>query len=116
MRSKRCTCCAREYVEAKKRVVRTDRSFSEEVPKLLGERAMSQRALARVVGINQSHLSRLSGPGARQVPSLSLAAAVAEALDLPPDYFIEYRRARVIQAMDSDGSVRDRLYALVTGT
>jgi transcriptional regulator with XRE-family HTH domain len=96
-----------------KRRARTDRPFAEELPKLLVERGLSQRDVARSIGINQSHLSRLSGLGARRLPSRSLAGAVAEALDLPVDYFVEYRRATVIEAMDSDAALRERLYSLV---
>lgn len=92
---------------------RTDRPFSEELPKLLAERGLSQRDVAKSVGINQSHLSRLSGRAARQLPSRSLAGAVAAALELPADYFVEYRRAVVIEAMDADAALRERLYSLV---
>lgn len=53
------------------------------------------------------------GTDARQLPSRSLAGAVAEALDLPVDYFVEFRRAAVIEAMDSDAALRQRLYSFV---
>ena len=96
-----------------RRQARTDRPFSEELPRLLVERGLSQRALARSVGVNQSYLSRLSGENARQLPSMAVAAAVAKALDLPADYFAEYRRAAVIEAMDGDAALRDKLYELV---
>lgn len=93
---------------------RTDLPFSEELPRLLAERGLSQRALARSIGVNQSHLSRLAGVDPRLLPSKAVAAAVAEALGLSADYFVEYRRASVIEAMDTDAALRERLYALVT--
>lgn len=108
----RCTVRAIELLAVSK-PARTDRSFAEELPRLLLERGLSQRALARSIAINQSHLSRLSGPNARQLPSRSVSAAVAVALGLPTDYFAEYRRATVIEAIDRDAALRERFYAHV---
>ena len=108
----RWTVNAAEDLTVKRRA-RTDHPFAEELPRLLAERRLSQRALARSVGVNQSHLSRLMGTDAQQLPSRSLAGAVAEALDLPVDYFVEFRRAAVIEAMDGDAALREQLYSLV---
>lgn len=93
---------------------RTADRFAEVLPRLLEDREISQRSLARTLGVSQAHLSRLSGSAATQAPSPKLAAAVAEALGLPAGYFVESRRAAVIEAIDRDTAVLDRLYALVT--
>jgi len=63
-------------------------SFRATVPRLLRERRMSLRALARAVGVDVAHLSRTLRAGARP-PTAALTERVAAALDLPPHYFPE---------------------------
>lgn len=90
---------------------RSQRQFSEEVPKLLEERQMSLRQLARDAGVTNSHLSRLlRGVDYRTKPSMELARRVAVAFGLPEDYFPEYREASVIEAVRSRPRWRDELY------
>jgi transcriptional regulator with XRE-family HTH domain len=87
------------------------RPFADEVVSLLSERGMSQRALERATGFNQAHLSRvLAG---QKPPSPGLIAAVAEALELAPDYFIESQLALISDRLAGDASLRDRVYRLV---
>jgi transcriptional regulator with XRE-family HTH domain len=89
--------------------------FSQEVPRLLKERGMSIRALARESGVSDAHLSRLiRGVGYRSTPSGDLAARVARALDLPIDYFREYRERIVVDAVKRDKKLREELYDRVT--
>jgi transcriptional regulator with XRE-family HTH domain len=92
-------------------VKRTERSFVEELPSLLHEREMSLRALAREVGVTDAHLSRLlRGVGYRTRPSSELARRVALALELPADYFPEYRETVVIELIKRDPKLREELY------
>jgi transcriptional regulator with XRE-family HTH domain len=72
---------------------------------------MSQRALAGLVGVNQSYLTFvLQG---RRTPSRRLLEGAAKQLELPLDYFREYRVAVVIERVKSDSKLLDRAYALV---
>jgi transcriptional regulator with XRE-family HTH domain len=83
--------------------------FETEVPRLLEERGLSLRALARQVGVDHGYLSRaIRGTG--KVPSLKLAVEVAAALDLPSDYFVEVREQFVIDRVREDSALRERLY------
>src|SRR5437016_2412850 len=84
-------------------------SLPEALPQLLVERDLSMRALGRLVGVSQSHISRvLSG----EVPRTTgeLAGDIAVALDLPRDYFPEYRELVAIDAVRQDPALRDRIY------
>lgn len=93
----------------------TQKPFAEELPALLAERGMSIRALARAAGVNDAHLSRvLRGIGYRTRPSQDLARRVAEALDLPSDYFVEFREAAVVDEVQKNAALRERLYAELT--
>lgn len=73
---------------------------------------MSQRALASLVGVNQSYLTFvLQG---QRSPSRRLLEGTARALELPADYFREYREAVVTERVRADPDMLDRVYALVT--
>jgi lambda repressor-like predicted transcriptional regulator len=93
----------------------TDRPFVEEVPRLLRERGLSIRALAREVGVTDGHLSRVLRRVNYNTPGPELARRVAIALGLPPDYFPEYRKGFVLERIRTDAVLCDELYAKVTG-
>ena len=91
------------------------RRFAEELPRLLAEKGWSQRKLAAQVGVNQSHISRVARGADHQTrPSLDLVARIAVALDLPEDYFIEYREGVIIERMRHDPTFREETYARLT--
>ncbi|HWQ22731.1 MAG TPA: helix-turn-helix transcriptional regulator [Gaiellaceae bacterium] len=92
----------------------TQRPFSEEVPRLLAECGLSQRQLAAMAEVHQSHLSRLLRGSKHKTPSRDLAARVARAFGLPEEYFAEYREAVVLEHIRSDAALRDRLFRRLT--
>ena len=66
-----------------------------------------------MIGISQSYLSRIRNPresDAWRPPSKKLLLAIAEALDLPSDYFPEARELAVVEAVAADKRLRDRFY------
>jgi transcriptional regulator with XRE-family HTH domain len=86
--------------------------FVEEATRLLAERGLSQRALGRRIGINQAHVSRiLSG---QTVPTLAMIDAIAAALELPADYFVESQLRTIAKILGSDPRLRRRVYQQVT--
>jgi transcriptional regulator with XRE-family HTH domain len=87
----------------------------DELPRLLEERGMSLRALARQVGVTDAHLSRVLRRADYKTVSGALAGRVAEALGLPKDYFPEYRETFVIGQVRADRRLRDELYERLTG-
>jgi transcriptional regulator with XRE-family HTH domain len=88
----------------------TDTPFTEELPRLLRERGMSLRALAAMLGISDSHLSRVVRRADYKTPSADLTKRVAVALGLPSDYFPELREAYVLEQIKSDSRLRNDLY------
>jgi transcriptional regulator with XRE-family HTH domain len=69
---------------------------------------MSHRQLAASIDLPQSYLSLvLNG---KRSPSQKLLERSARALDLPDDYFPEYREHVVADALKRDGKLRDRIY------
>ena len=89
----------------------TDRPFVAEVPKLLREKGWSIRELARRAGVTDAHLSRVLRGVNYKAPSGDLARRVAVALDLPEDYFPEFREAFVFDRIKTDPKLRNQLYA-----
>jgi len=88
----------------------TNVPFSDELPRLLSERSMSIRTLARRVGVSPSHISRVVRRKDYKTPSPELMRKIGEALDLPHDYFPEYRESTVIDRVRADHMFRDELY------
>lgn len=75
---------------------------------------MSITALAKRAGFSPSHLSRLlRHADYKTTPSLRLARDVARSLDLPDDYFAEYRSAYVTEQVYNSPRVRDELYDML---
>jgi transcriptional regulator with XRE-family HTH domain len=93
---------------------RTDTPFTEAVPPLLRDRGISQRGLAAMIGISDSHLSRVLRRTNYKTPSADLTRRVALALQLPPDYFPEFREAHVIEQVRADPKLRNELYVRLT--
>ena len=85
-----------------------ERSFQDVVLALLRERGWSQKHLARTACVDPGFLCRVLGN--RSGVSAELASRVAVELELPPDFFAEYREREVIQAIRSDPVLRDRVY------
>ncbi len=87
----------------------TNRSFADELPKILEKREMTLRALAREVGgLDHAYLSRMLSGKAQVNPAH--AERVSRYLGLPGDYFPEVREARVIDAVRRSARLRDSVY------
>lgn len=90
--------------------VRTVKAFDEALPELLAERGLSLRALARLVGVGDDHLSRALRHARGKRISPQLAGRVAVALGLPEDFFVETRLAIVIERLEDDLKLLDSVY------
>ena len=84
--------------------------FNEELPPLLHERGLSIRALARLVGIGDDHLSRVLRGDRGKRATAELTQRVALALELPEDYFAEVRLSFLVDRLTTDPGLRDDLY------
>ena len=92
---------------------RTDTPFVDELPRLLRERGMSLRELARRIEISDSHLSRVVRHADYKSASPRLIGRIARELRLPVDYFPEYREAFVVERVRRDARLRDGLYSVL---
>jgi transcriptional regulator with XRE-family HTH domain len=92
----------------------SEQSLAQELPDLLAERGMSLRGLAERIGVDHSHLSRATRGANGKTIGGELARRIALALELPADYFPEYREAAVVERVHEDAAYRDRLYRRLT--
>lgn len=86
---------------------------------LLEERGMTQAQLWRAAGVSQGAISRyLSGTRGTRIDSRGARALekVAGALDIGPEYFLEYRAWMVRQVALDDPGLADDLYDLMVET
>jgi len=60
--------------------------------------------------VDHAHLSRVIRREGGKKASGEVAGRVAEALGLPSDFFPEYREAKVVEAVQADPELRERLY------
>jgi transcriptional regulator with XRE-family HTH domain len=87
----------------------TNRSFADELPKILEKRGITLRALARDVGgLDHAYLSRMLSGKAQVNPGH--AERVSRFLGLPADYFPEVREDRVVDAIRRSPRLRDEIY------
>jgi transcriptional regulator with XRE-family HTH domain len=89
---------------------RSERRLVEELPEILEARGLSIRAVALSAGVSPSHLGRVLRQSDYKTPSVDLCQRVAHALDLPDDYWPEYRERVVVDRVRSDPVLREELY------
>jgi transcriptional regulator with XRE-family HTH domain len=83
--------------------------FGSAVARLMRERGLSYRALARETGLSAGYLNHLV-QGTRPAPSDEVLARLAEALGVPVDLFTEHRLRRVGERLAATPALVDRLY------
>jgi transcriptional regulator with XRE-family HTH domain len=87
---------------------RAQEPLGKALPAVLAERGISLRGLAERIGVNPSHLSRVTRGEKSATPEL--VRRINRALELPAGYFIEDREQRILERIRRDGVLRDRIY------
>lgn len=72
-------------------------------------REITVRQLARSAGASPSHVSRVLRGAQGKRPSLALLERLAEALSVPPDFFMEVRRSRAFAELERDSTLVDEV-------
>jgi transcriptional regulator with XRE-family HTH domain len=89
---------------------RSTTPLADQLPVLLEEHGLSGNQLAKMVGVNQSHISRILREADKKTVTGPLAARIADVLGLPEDWFPETRQARLFERLRGDQAMSDRLY------
>ena len=88
--------------------------FGPSVERLMEERGVTYRALAAETGLSAGYLNHLVH-GNRPVPSNDVVETLAEALDVDPEYFREYRLRVITEKLEAMPDLVDRLYKRLNG-
>jgi len=84
-------------------------SFGPAVERLMNESGTTYRGLAGRTGLSAGYLNHLVH-GNRPVPSNDVIKRLAEALDVEPEHFREYRLLVITDQLEEMPDLVDRLY------
>jgi transcriptional regulator with XRE-family HTH domain len=82
----------------------SNKRFGDALRQLMGARGLSYRSLAAATreldgkGVTHAHINMLAN--GHDKPSMRAMELIAEACDVPPSYFAEYRLAVAMKALD----------------
>jgi transcriptional regulator with XRE-family HTH domain len=83
--------------------------FGAAIERLMNDAGTTYRALAAKTGLSAGYLNHLVH-GNRPVPSNDVIERLAEALDVEPEHFREYRLRVITQQLEELPDLVDRLY------
>ena len=87
----------------------SEHQFGPTIEQLMGETGTTYRALAAKTGLSAGYLNHLVH-GNRPVPSNDVVETLAEALDVEPEHFREYRLRLITEKLEEMPELVDRLY------
>ena len=92
----------------------SEQSFGATVEALMNEIGVTYRELAAKTGLSAGYLNHLVH-GNRPVPSNDVVRALAEALEVEPEHFREYRLRVITDKLEAMPDLVDRLYKRLNG-
>jgi transcriptional regulator with XRE-family HTH domain len=87
----------------------SEQGFGETVQRLMDEQGVTYRQLAARTGLSAGYLNHLVH-GNRPVPSNDVVGTLADALEVEPAHFREYRLRMITERLEAMPDLIDRLY------
>ncbi len=87
----------------------SEQSFGATVEALINEVGVTYRELAAKTGLSAGYLNHLVH-GNRPVPSNDIVKTLADALDVEPEHFREFRLRAITERLEAMPDMIDRLY------
>lgn len=87
----------------------SEQAFGVTVESLMNELGVTYRELAAKTGLSAGYLNHLVH-GNRPVPSNDVVRTLAEALDVEPEHFREFRLRAITERLEAMPDLIDRLY------
>jgi transcriptional regulator with XRE-family HTH domain len=87
----------------------SEQEFGPSIERLMTETGTTYRGLAARTGLSAGYLNHLVH-GNRPVPSNEVVETLAEALDVEPEHFREYRLRLITDRLEQMPELVDRLY------
>src|SRR5207253_1272094 len=88
----------------------SDDGFGEAIELLMGGLGITYRELADRTGLSAGYLNHIVH-GSRPVPDRPLLAQIAKALGADPDFFLDCRLMKVVEALGDRPELVDELFA-----
>ncbi len=99
----------KEALTLAKRRSYASESFGPAVERLMNETGVTYRALAAKTGLSAGYLNHLVH-GNRPVPSNEVVETLADALEVEPEHFREYRLRVITEKLEAMPELVDRLF------
>jgi transcriptional regulator with XRE-family HTH domain len=87
----------------------SEEGFGDTVQRLMDEQGVTYRQLATRTGLSAGYLNHLVH-GNRPVPSNDVVGTLADALEVEPEHFREYRLRMITERLEAMPALIDRLY------
>ena len=87
----------------------SEEAFGETVERLMDEQGVTYRQLAARTGLSAGYLNHLVH-GNRPVPSNDVVKTLADALEVEPEHFREFRLRIITERLEAMPALIDRLY------
>jgi transcriptional regulator with XRE-family HTH domain len=87
----------------------SEEGFGETVQRLMDEQGVTYRQLATRTGLSAGYLNHLVH-GNRPVPSNDVVSTLANALEVEPEHFREFRLRMITERLEAMPALIDRLY------
>jgi transcriptional regulator with XRE-family HTH domain len=87
----------------------SEQAFGLTVESLMNEVGVTYRELAAKTGLSAGYLNHLVH-GNRPVPSNDVVSTLADALDVDPEHFREFRLRAITERLEAMPELIDRLY------
>lgn len=87
----------------------SDKPFGPTVIALMEASGVTYRGLAARAGLSAGYLNHITH-GNRPVPASEIIERLAEALDVEPEHFLEYRLRVITERLERMPELVDRLY------
>jgi transcriptional regulator with XRE-family HTH domain len=87
----------------------SEEGFGDTVQRLMDEQGVTYRQLATRTGLSAGYLNHLVH-GNRPVPSNDVVSTLADALEVEPEHFREYRLRSITERLEAMPALIDRLY------
>src|SRR6476661_3636409 len=92
----------------------SEQPFGPSIERLMTETGTTYRGLAARTGLSAGYLNHLVH-GNRPVPSNDVVETLAEALDVEPEHFREYRVRVITERLETMPDLVDRLFKRLNG-
>jgi transcriptional regulator with XRE-family HTH domain len=87
----------------------SEEGFGDTVQRLMDEQGVTYRQLATRTGLSAGYLNHLVH-GNRPVPSNDVVSTLANALEVEPEHFREFRLRKITERLEAMPALIDRLY------